>query len=96
MSGPSSTRLGLMLAALLAASACSEDQRVSSDTDPSMQIAPGTGDAAVSPAAAPTVDGGTSAASPGTRADCIDRPSELARAASKELPCELFPPNFVR
>jgi len=40
-------------------------------------------------------DGGLDATPVQPLAPCLDRPTELARPPSGQLPCELLPPGFV-
>lgn len=34
-------------------------------------------------------------AAPAARGPCVDRPTDLARPPTGQLPCELLPPGFV-
>lgn len=88
-------RLGFVLAVVSVGSACTEDHQVSQPSDPSMLLPGQQGDASV----APVADAGGPTTAPVTQpplAACVDRPGDLPRPPSKELPCELLPPGFSR
>lgn len=49
------------------------------------------GDNQEAPKDAPPAD----ASDPGALAPCLDRPTDLARPPTGQLPCELLPPGFT-
>lgn len=90
-------RLGFVLAVVLAGSACTDDDK-NTRPDPGSLLP---GEQADSGLPAQPIDSGAAeaprpdgAASP--LAACVDRPGELPRPPTTELPCELLPPGFSR
>jgi hypothetical protein len=76
-----SLRASAAAAALLAALGFS-----CGDSDPAVVDAGAGGDATAS------FDGSM----PGSLGACLERPTDLPRPPAGQLPCELFPPGFVR
>jgi hypothetical protein len=79
------SRLGLVLAVALVGSACSDDDKSTSNGGQPPALDSNVVDAG-------TPDG----AAPAPLAACVDRPGDLPRPPGTELPCELLPPGFSR
>jgi len=73
----------LILVAVLALAACGDNTRVAAKDDAGVVTD------------APAIDAGIDAP-PTALAPCLDRPTELPRPPSGQLPCELVPPGFVQ